>query len=87
MVSNTLNTFTSATIQCARCHDHKFDPYTQKHYYSLQSVFAAVDRANRSYNTSPELDKKKADLSAHIAELDNHSPPWMPKLKNPAARQ
>ena len=70
MVSNTLNTFTSATIQCARCHDHKFDPYTQKHYYSLQSVFAAVDRANRSYNTSPELDKKKADLSAHIAELD-----------------
>ena len=44
MLSNTLNTFTSATIQCARCHDHKFDPYTQKHYYSLQSVFAAVDR-------------------------------------------
>ena len=70
MLSNTLNTFTSATIQCARCHDHKFDPYTQKHYYSLQSVFAAVDRANRSYNTSPELDKKKADLTAHIAELN-----------------
>ena len=70
MVSNTLNTFTSATIQCARCHDHKFDPYTQKHYYSLQSVFAAVDRANRPYNTSPELDKKKADLTAHIAELN-----------------
>ena len=29
-----------------------------------------MDRANRSYNTSPELDKKKADLSAHIAELN-----------------
>ena len=70
MVSNTLNTFTSATIQCARCHDHKFDPYTQKHYYSLQSVFAAVDRANRPYNTSPELEKKKTDLTARIAELD-----------------
>ena len=70
MVSNTLNTFTSATIQCARCHDHKFDPYTQKHYYSLQSVFAAVDRANRPYNTSPELNKKKIDLTTRIAELN-----------------
>ena len=70
MVSNTLNTFTSATIQCARCHDHKFDPYTQKHYYSLQSVFAAVDRANRPYDTSPELNKKKSDLTARITELN-----------------
>lgn len=69
MVSNTLNTFTSATIQCARCHDHKFDPYTQQHYYSLQSVFAAVDRANRPYNASPQLNKKKAGLTARLAEL------------------
>jgi len=68
MVSNTLNTFTSATIQCARCHDHKFDPYTQKHYYSLQSVFAAVDRANRPYTATPELAKRKAALTARIAD-------------------
>jgi hypothetical protein len=26
IVSTTLNTFTSTTVQCARCHDHKFDP-------------------------------------------------------------
>ena len=68
MVSNTLNTFTSATIQCARCHDHKFDPYTQKHYYSLQSVFAAVDRANRPYTATPELAKRKAALTARVAD-------------------
>ncbi|MBL68416.1 MAG: cytochrome C [Verrucomicrobiales bacterium] len=68
MVSNTLNTFTSATIQCARCHDHKFDPYTQKHYYSLQSVFAAVDRANRPYTATPELAKRKAVLTARVAD-------------------
>ena len=69
MVSNTLNTFTSATIQCARCHDHKFDPYTQKHYYSLQSVFAAVDRANRPYTATPELTEKKTALTTRIADL------------------
>jgi hypothetical protein len=48
MVSSTLNTFISTTVQCARCHDHKFDPISQKHYYSLQAVFAALDRADRS---------------------------------------
>lgn len=52
MVANTLNTFCSTTIQCARCHDHKFDPYTQEHYYGLQAVFAAVDRAERPYDAS-----------------------------------
>ncbi len=69
MVSNTLNTFTSATIQCARCHDHKFDPFTQKHYYSLQSIFAAVDRAERPYDSQPGLAKKKSDLSQRITDL------------------
>jgi hypothetical protein len=30
------------TFSCARCHDHKFDPITQKDYYSLQAFFAGV---------------------------------------------
>ena len=29
-------------VQCARCHDHKFDPILQKDYYKLTSVFQAV---------------------------------------------
>ncbi|MBC8354878.1 MAG: PSD1 domain-containing protein [Planctomycetes bacterium] len=62
MVSNTLNTFTSATIQCCRCHDHKFDPFTKKHYYSLQSVFAAVDRAERAYDLDPAVDQQRREL-------------------------
>jgi hypothetical protein len=36
--------FLGLTLGCARCHDHKFDPLTQKDYYSLQAVFAASDR-------------------------------------------
>ncbi len=27
------------TIQCARCHDHKFEPITQREYFSLQAIF------------------------------------------------
>lgn len=49
MVSVTMNTFVSLTAQCARCHNHKFDPITQEDYYSLQACFAAVDRADRPY--------------------------------------
>ncbi|MGI9470948.1 MAG: DUF1553 domain-containing protein, partial [Rubripirellula sp.] len=66
MVSNALNTFCSLTIQCARCHHHKFDPITQENYYGLQAVFAAVDRADRPYDLEPETERRRADLQADI---------------------
>ena len=32
--------FMGLTMGCARCHDHKFDPLSQRDYYSLQAIFA-----------------------------------------------
>ncbi len=49
MVANTIGTFTSVTVHCAQCHNHKFDPISQEDYYSLQSVFSALDRADKKY--------------------------------------
>jgi hypothetical protein len=49
MVRTVINSFTSLTVQCARCHDHKFDDVSMHDYYSLQAVFAAIDRADRPY--------------------------------------
>ena len=69
MVSNTINTFTSLTIQCARCHNHKFDPFTQQHYYGLQAIFSAVDRAERVYDLDPEIEQQKLDLDQQLAKL------------------
>jgi hypothetical protein len=34
--------FLGLTVGCARCHDHKFDPTTQKDYYRLQAFFAPM---------------------------------------------
>jgi Skp family chaperone for outer membrane proteins len=69
MVTNTLNTFISTTIQCARCHNHKFDPFTQQHYYNLQAVFAAVDRAERPYDLDPQVEQRRHNLQRQVKEL------------------
>ena len=49
MVQNTLGAFCSLTVGCAQCHYHKFDPISQEDYYSLQAVFAAIDRTDVNY--------------------------------------
>ncbi|MBI3875731.1 MAG: DUF1553 domain-containing protein [Verrucomicrobia bacterium] len=36
--------FLGLTFGCARCHDHKYDPLTQRDYFGLQAIFAASDR-------------------------------------------
>jgi mono/diheme cytochrome c family protein len=69
MVTSTMNTFCSVTVQCARCHNHKFDPITQEHYYSLQSVFAALDRADRTYDADPQTAAQRSEIAARNAAL------------------
>lgn len=71
MVSSTMNTFTSTTVQCARCHNHKFDPVTQEHYYSLQAIFAALDRADRNYDDDVITSRRRALLAARQHELQS----------------
>lgn len=69
MVTNVFNAFCAVTIQCARCHAHKGDPFTQEHYYSLQSVFAAVDKANRHYGSDPQTEKRRSQLARELTDL------------------
>ncbi|MBI1246664.1 DUF1549 domain-containing protein [bacterium] len=40
-------TFLGHSLQCARCHDHKFDPVPTRDYYSIQAVFATTQLAER----------------------------------------
>jgi len=70
MVANTIGTFASVTVHCAQCHAHKFDPVTQEDYYSLQAVFAAIDRADRSYSADPRVEERHAAVDARKAALE-----------------
>ena len=64
MAVNTLQTFNSITVQCAQCHDHKFDPVSQEAYYRIQAVFAAVDRADKQIDLDPEVAARRRDLGS-----------------------
>ncbi len=39
-VATTATVWMGSTLGCARCHDHKYDPFTQKDFYSVYAVFA-----------------------------------------------
>jgi len=69
MVGNAIGGFCSATVQCAQCHNHKFDPFTQEDYYSLHAVFAAVDRADRKYFSDPQLTRRFHELEVEKKKL------------------
>jgi len=51
-VVDRVNTFGTAflgmTFDCTRCHDHKYDPFTMKDYYSLFSLFQNIDESGQT---------------------------------------
>jgi len=73
IVTTVMNTFVSTTVQCARCHDHKFDPVSQREYYNLQAVFAGTDKANRFYDTDPKIHVERAGLLKRKRQLEFES--------------
>ena len=77
MVQNAIGTFCSLTVQCAQCHYHKFDPISQEDYYSLQAVFAGIDRTDVDYYPDDAsmqkfaaLQKQKKQITDEIAALE-----------------
>jgi hypothetical protein len=81
MVANTINTFQSLTVHCAQCHNHKFDPISMEDYYSLQAVFAALDRADKAYDLDPAITRQRAELLARRKILQTEKESFDAKLK------
>ncbi|REK23377.1 MAG: DUF1553 domain-containing protein [Planctomycetota bacterium] len=67
--------FLGLTLECARCHEHKFDPVSQQEYYQLFAFFNNIDEAGLySYHTrsipTPTLLLTDDDQKARIAEVE-----------------
>ena len=59
--------FVGLTVQCARCHDHKFDAITQQDYYRLASALGGVRRGDRPL---PIASDQQQNLEAELTRLN-----------------
>jgi len=58
------------TVQCARCHDHKFDPISQRDYYRMQASlfgYVEVDHPLTSREAAEDYGRKKEEVEARVA--------------------
>ena len=71
-VDTTANVFMGLTLGCARCHDHKFDPISQKDYYRFFAFFNTIPEKGldgRSGNAAPVLEMPTAAQASEVAWL------------------
>ena len=58
------------TVQCARCHDHKFDPISQEEYYRLESFFGATELKEVPTASEDEIAAQEKATAEHEAQLE-----------------
>ncbi len=62
------------TTGCAQCHDHKFDPFTQRDFFTLGAFFADINepdigrREEGMLISTPEQEKRLAELATEVAK-------------------
>jgi hypothetical protein len=76
IVSVVSQTFLSLTVNCARCHDHKFDPIRQREYYQMTASLDGVRHGSRDVQLmlddglAERLEAEIDDLRIELGELD-----------------
>ncbi|MGA3323622.1 MAG: PSD1 and planctomycete cytochrome C domain-containing protein [Terriglobia bacterium] len=82
-VNTTATVWLGSTLACAECHNHKFDPFTQKDYYRFLAFFAGEKYVDGNFSggpyakepdlelPTPEQAAKSKELRAEIAKLQN----------------
>ena len=72
MVGTVGQTFLALTVNCARCHDHKFDPVSQRDYYRLKACLDGVWPGDRTLLNADEAEARRRrvePLQVRIREL------------------
>ena len=88
IVVNIGQSFLGLSIGCARCHDHKFDPISQRDYYAMQAFVAGVEYGDRELRT-PEFEGKRAEaegLRLHLAQVEKELSGFVPLARSGSQR-
>lgn len=88
-VDTTATVFLGVTLQCAKCHDHKYDPFTQKDYYSMYAYFDSTQDAPLDGNLRlppPVMPAPTPEQSARLAVLKHSMESIQSKVDLEAAR-
>src|SRR5689334_17427069 len=72
-VATTSSVFLGLTLGCARCHDHKYDPFTQKEFYQLFAYFNNVPELGRARrgNSDPFIKAPTREQEAELKKFDD----------------
>lgn len=84
IVTNVSQTFLGMSIGCARCHDHKFDPISQRDYYAMQAFVAGVEYEDRELLTPEAIAHRQeaVKMRARIIEIDQLLTRFSPLAKS-----
>jgi Protein of unknown function (DUF1549)/Protein of unknown function (DUF1553)/Concanavalin A-like lectin/glucanases superfamily/Planctomycete cytochrome C len=72
-VDTTSTVFMGLTMGCARCHNHKYDPFTQKEYYQLSAYFNSIDEDGHSFdqgNSPPWIAAPTQDQQRKLSQFN-----------------
>jgi mono/diheme cytochrome c family protein len=69
LIAAVSQSFLGLTVNCARCHDHKFDPVPQTDYYQLKAALDGVDHGLRPWQTAAEQHAWEAEQKPLQGEL------------------
>ncbi len=74
MISVVGQTFLGLTVNCARCHSHKFDPIPQEEYFRIKSVFDGVKHGERPFASAAEVKAREDRIATLKNEIASAQP-------------
>ena len=76
LLNATGTTFLGLTLGCARCHNHKFDPITQRDFYAIQAIFSGVNHGVASIAASPQWLTEQQRIKSAIGQAEQLLEPY-----------